>query len=166
MDVSKRNQIKAPNQVVQVTINLDSNTAESEFVSVESSMKDIMTQIDFPVINENYRYKQYCNFWGVSYKTDGTHFGRWALGKKDLCDPKMDKFWRKPNHYPMEPWFAPKPGATSEDDGVVITTILDGEKGLTYLAILNGTTLEMMNYAYMPIHLPMDFHGQFFEDTF
>ncbi|CAH1774916.1 unnamed protein product [Owenia fusiformis] len=167
MNVEKRNKVETPNRLTRFTLDLTTLTVTTEHLHSMPSIDSVMTHIDFPVINENHRSLNYCNFWGTISKADNIHYGKWAIGKKNVCgNPNADLIWHKPNHYPMEPWFIPRPDATSEDDGVVITSILDGEKGKNYLAVLNGTTLEMMNYAYMPIHLPMDFHGRFIANKF
>ncbi|CAH1774067.1 unnamed protein product [Owenia fusiformis] len=165
LNVDKRNAILANGQVTRYYLNLKTGQVDVQPIVSTPHLNKALDHLDFPAINEDYRMKNYCYFWGTAYKSDGVHYGNWTLGKKSVCNSKNDLTWHKPNHYPMEPWFIATPNSKQEDDGVIVTSILDGEKGLNYLAVLNATNLKMINYAYTPIHLPMDFHGRFFENV-
>ena len=50
----------------------------------------------------------------------------------------------------------------SEDDGVVLSVMLDGKRGKSYLLVLNATTMQTMATAYSPVVMPADFHGEWF----
>ena len=50
----------------------------------------------------------------------------------------------------------------SEDDGVVLSVMLDGKRGKSYLLVLNETTMQTMATAYSPVVMPADFHGEWF----
>ena len=72
--------------------------------------------------------------------------------------------WYRTAHYPSEPVFVPRPGATAEDDGVVLSVMLDGEARASYLLVLNATTMRTMATAYSPVVMPADFHGEWFSE--
>ncbi len=125
---------------------------------------EFINHFDFPVINEEYRYKPYCYTYGVGMRSDGEVMGDFRLVKKDVCDVKGDgdTFWHQDNHYPSEPWFVPLPDAKLEDDGYLLSIILDGEKEQSYLAIFDAKTLTMINYSYLTFPIPFPLHGRYF----
>jgi beta,beta-carotene 9',10'-dioxygenase len=72
-------------------------------------------------------------------------------------------YWSRPDHWPSEPLFVPRPGATQEDDGVVLCTILGGKEYATsYLLILDAKTMEPLAEAKGPIRVPFMSHGNWY----
>jgi beta-carotene 15,15'-monooxygenase len=65
--------------------------------------------------------------------------------------------------YPSEPVFVPHPNGTAEDDGVVLTVVLDRDTECSRLVVLDGECLNELARAQLPHALPFDFHGRFFE---
>lgn len=63
--------------------------------------------------------------------------------------------------YPSEPVFVPRPGATSEEDGWVLTMVYDAKVDRSHLAIVEGTSLEVVARAFFDHALPPTFHGGF-----
>ncbi|KZT63168.1 hypothetical protein DAEQUDRAFT_770851 [Daedalea quercina L-15889] len=78
-------------------------------------------------------------------------------------DSEYAKIWRVPDVTPSEPIFAPRPGGTSEDDGVLLSVALDSspEKGAgqSALVVIDAQTMEEVARAEMPIIYPFGFHG-------
>jgi carotenoid cleavage dioxygenase-like enzyme len=121
------------------------------------------SNFDFPVINEQYRMRDYCFVYGIVNKADKKHLSDVRLIKKDLCGSgAKDLVWSKANHYPGEPWFVAAPGGQAEDDGYLLDVILDGAAGKSYLAIFDARTMELISTAYGPSHIPYQLHGRFF----
>ena len=60
---------------------------------------------------------------------------------------------------PGEPIFIPNPEGTDEDDGVILSVVLDGEASTSYLVCLDGTTMEEMGRAEMDFAVAIGFHG-------
>ncbi|XP_049373681.1 carotenoid cleavage dioxygenase 8 homolog B, chloroplastic isoform X1 [Solanum verrucosum] len=75
----------------------------------------------------------------------------------DLFDKKA-KNWYDEGAVPSEPFFVARPGATEEDDGVVISMISD-KNGEGYALILDGSTFEEIARAKFPYGLPYGLHG-------
>jgi carotenoid cleavage dioxygenase-like enzyme len=69
--------------------------------------------------------------------------------------------WSAPGAYPGEPVFVPRPGATAEDDGAVLSVVLDAGAGTSYLLVLDARTFEEQARAHAPHHIPFGFHGMF-----
>ena len=64
-------------------------------------------------------------------------------------------------HYPGEPVFVSRPGAEAEDDGVLLSVVLDAAAERSYLLILDAADLSELARAEAPHHIPFSFHGQF-----
>ncbi len=70
--------------------------------------------------------------------------------------------WQQDGCYPGEPVFVRRPDAEAEDDGVLLSLVLDGKAGRSFLAALDAATLEELARAEAPHAIPFGFHGQFF----
>jgi carotenoid cleavage dioxygenase-like enzyme len=83
------------------------------------------------------------------------------LVKIDIEDGSF-AVWDEPNAWAGEPVFVPRPGGVDEDDGVVLSVVLDADAGSSFLLMLDATTFEEIARAQAPHHVPFGFHGQFF----
>ncbi len=83
------------------------------------------------------------------------------LAKVDVTNGDT-KIWFVENNYPSEPWFAARPGGTSEDDGVVLATVYDADANTSFLLVLDGQTFEEVARAPLPYRIPFGFHGMFY----
>jgi beta,beta-carotene 9',10'-dioxygenase len=70
----------------------------------------------------------------------------------------------EPDCYPGEPVFVARPDAESEDDGVLMSVVLDARAGTSFLLVLDATDLSELARAQAPHHIPFSFHGQFARD--
>jgi carotenoid cleavage dioxygenase-like enzyme len=57
--------------------------------------------------------------------------------------------------------FVSRPGATGEGDGVLLSVVLDGAAGATFLLVLDAQSLGEVGRARVPHHIPFGFHGQY-----
>ena len=67
----------------------------------------------------------------------------------------------EPGCFPGEPVFVPRPGAGEEDDGVLLSVVLDADAGTSMLLVLDARDLSELARARVPHHIPFSFHGQF-----
>lgn len=71
--------------------------------------------------------------------------------------------WCEPGSYPGEPVFVPLPRpGRGEDDGVLLSVVLDGRTASSYLLVLDARDLEEIGRARLRHHVPLGFHGQYF----
>jgi carotenoid cleavage dioxygenase-like enzyme len=71
--------------------------------------------------------------------------------------------WFEPGSYPGEPVFVPSPRPDrSEDDGVLLSVVLDRSSSTSYLLVLDAESLGELGRARVPHHIPFGFHGQYF----
>ncbi|AHM61341.1 Beta-carotene 15,15'-monooxygenase [Flammeovirgaceae bacterium 311] len=73
--------------------------------------------------------------------------------------------WKQEACYPGEPVFVQQPSARSEDDGVILSVVLDANKHTSFLLILNAGDLQEIARAEVPQHITFGFHGQFFSSS-
>jgi beta,beta-carotene 9',10'-dioxygenase len=88
--------------------------------------------------------------------------GDWLdrLVKVDVCDGTR-RVWESPGCYPGEPVLVARPGASAEDDGVVLSVVLDAEAERSFLLVLDAASFDELARAEAPHHIPFGFHGQF-----
>ncbi|KAF9572140.1 hypothetical protein EC968_010226 [Mortierella alpina] len=130
---------------------------------------DESINFELPSLNRNWYLKNYQYAYGVN---------RSGLNKTLIYDRiiKLDlhkaakgdlttcaQFWMEDQCTPSEPVFVPTPNATKEDDGVLLSIVLDGRRRTGFLLILNAHTLKEMARADMPegTIAPHNFHGVF-----
>ena len=158
---TRRNQLGFGSMFMRIIIDLDTEEIK---VHQHTPISGLLNDLEFPVINEQYRHTKLCYVYGVVYNADGKNYATIALVKKDVCHPGKDKVWFKKNHYLFEPRFIPRPGSDAEDDGILICIVMDGEQGNTYLGVFNPVTMELMDKAYTPDRVNFSVHGSFFKD--
>jgi beta,beta-carotene 9',10'-dioxygenase len=69
--------------------------------------------------------------------------------------------WSAPGCYPGEPVFVARPDAEREDDGALLSVVLDASAGNSFLLVLDASDLSELARAEVPHHIPFGFHGQF-----
>lgn len=69
--------------------------------------------------------------------------------------------WSAPGCYPGEPVFVANPDAEHEDEGVLLSVVLDAGAGTSFLLVLDAADLRELARAEVPHHIPFGFHGQF-----
>jgi beta,beta-carotene 9',10'-dioxygenase len=116
------------------------------------------TTIELPRINYGrcnerpYRY-----VWGNSF---GDHAWIEQIVKIDTSD-RATFSWSGDGCYPGEPVFVSRPEAEREDDGVLLSVVLDANAGTSFLLVLDAAELIELARAEVPHHIPFGFHGQF-----
>jgi carotenoid cleavage dioxygenase-like enzyme len=67
-----------------------------------------------------------------------------------------------PGRVPGDPVFVRGPDAREEDDGLVLSVVLDAKEGRSFLLLLDASTWEERARAEVPHHISFGFHGNFF----
>jgi beta,beta-carotene 9',10'-dioxygenase len=70
--------------------------------------------------------------------------------------------WSEPGTYPGEPVFVRTPGTEREDDGILLSVVLDAVRETSFLLVLDATDLSEIARAEVPHHIPFSFHGDYF----
>lgn len=119
---------------------------------------DKMISMDLPTINPAYLTRRHRFTYGASDR-----------GKSSFMDGlvKFDNktqtaiFWEQDAHTPGEPIFVADPEGKEEDDGVLLTVVLDGHAGTSYLLVLDAKDLRERGRAEMDGPMAFGFHGAF-----
>ena len=112
--------------------------------------------IELPRIDDRRVGQRYRVIYGVG-AGDGM-FDR--LLKFDLAAGSVAE-WSQPGRHPGEPIFVARPGGTEEDDGVVLSVVLEPERGASSLVVLDAASFTEIARARVPQHIPLGFHGAY-----
>ena len=134
-------------------IPLSGGQVEYEMLSSEA--------VELPRINyKQYNTKDYRFVYGISTYSASDFANQ--LVKIDILQ-KSSKIWSGKDCYPGEPVFVGAPDATKEDEGLILSAVLDATNAKSFLLILDATTFEEVARAEVPHHIPFGFHGNYFE---
>lgn len=125
----------------------------------EEELADAM--FDLPRINYRSRNEREYRFaYGAGFAGPASEwFDR--VVKVDVTNGDV-RAWSQDGCFPGEPVFVPAPDAKAEDDGVILSVVLDPPAGRSFLAVIDASTFEERGRAEVPHHIPHGFHGQFF----
>jgi beta,beta-carotene 9',10'-dioxygenase len=142
-----------PSTFTRFTLSLNGGTIGSEIVSDES--------FELPRINyERTNGRDYQFAYGVGINKGHTDDFLDQLVKVDVRGRRTWK-WFEEGYYPGEPVFVAAPGATGEDEGVVLSVVLDGGRGNSFLLVLDARSFEEVARVEVPHHIPFGFHGMY-----
>jgi beta,beta-carotene 9',10'-dioxygenase len=112
-----------------------------------------LPRIDYSRRNERpYRY-----VWGASVG-DGDFIA--DVVKLDTHDGSHLRF-SEPGCFAGEPVFVRRPDGVDEDDGVLLSVVLDADSERSFLLVLDACDLRELARADVPHGIPFGFHGQF-----
>jgi carotenoid cleavage dioxygenase-like enzyme len=118
--------------------------------------------MELPVINRSfahqsgsYRFVYAC---GVNKNMPNEFYNQ--IVKVDVSTGQYVQ-WYKERHYPGEPVFVPSPHAEREDDGVLLSVVLNTETHSSYLLVLDAITLEQVAKAILPHSILFGYHGTY-----
>jgi beta,beta-carotene 9',10'-dioxygenase len=119
--------------------------------------------IDLPRIN--YRLantRDYRFAYGVGIRKDRPDDFLDQLVKVDVRE-RTSRVWHEDGCYPGEPVFVAAPSAAGEEDGVVLSLVLDANNDSSFLLVLAAGSFEEVARAEVPHRIPFGLHGQFFD---
>ncbi|KAM3527010.1 hypothetical protein NHJ13051_003160 [Beauveria bassiana] len=113
---------------------------------------------ELPTINPAYACRQYRYVYSVPSRGLSTAIGE-CLAKTDVVT-RDALIWSGPKgHTPGEGIFVARPGAVDEDDGVLLSVVLDGEGKKSYLLCLDARTMTETGRAEADFAIAMGLHG-------
>jgi beta-carotene 15,15'-monooxygenase len=123
---------------------------------------EILTKdgLELPTCNKRFLGQKYSFFYaaGTYCKNDFTN----SICKIDV-KKRETAFWKdSDSSYPGEPIFIPNPKGISEDDGVLISAVIDTrENGSDFIVILDAKNLKELGRAKFKAAIPQALHGLF-----
>jgi carotenoid cleavage dioxygenase-like enzyme len=149
--------LRAPDATVpcpvfsRYTLSLNTSSLTSEVITDEG--------IELPRINyERNNASDYQFAYGVNISKQHPDDFWDQLVKVDVR-AKTARTWYEDGCYPGEPVFVAAPGARNEDEGVILSVVLDGRKNTSFLLVLDATSYTELARAEVPQHIPFGFHG-------
>ncbi|XP_073763284.1 beta,beta-carotene 15,15'-dioxygenase isoform X1 [Danio rerio] len=114
--------------------------------------------VELPRINYNFNGKKY----RYSYMCCVDESPVATRIVKFDADTKQQIEWKGDDGFASEPVFIPRPGAVDEDDGVVLTVIINN-KPLQggFLLVLDAKSFKEIARACLDVEIHMDMHGYF-----
>jgi len=108
--------------------------------------------------------KPYCGFWAHQAGFNSSSFASQAIVRVELCgdEPRVAAAWHRPNTYPGEAQFLPKPGSSDKTEGLLLFKTYEGDTGRSKLIVTDAKTLEPVAEAKIPIHVPFTVHGNWY----
>lgn len=112
----------------------------------------------------------------IAYERVSTRPYRWAYGiayagedsawfdelvKLDVDSGDVTR-WAEPGCHPSEPVFTPRPGGTDEDDGAILSVVLDTRAERSFLLVLDARDLTELARVEAPHAIPFNFHQDYF----
>jgi carotenoid cleavage dioxygenase-like enzyme len=70
--------------------------------------------------------------------------------------------WYEDDCYPGEPIFVGGPGRIKEDNGLLLSVVLDAAQGNSFLLVLNAATFEEVGRAHIRQPVLFGYHGAYF----
>lgn len=131
--------------------------------------------LELPRINPAYATRRHTHTYGASYveaDTERVDFYWNALAKISTVTPAEGTGaapptvveWSEAGCYPSEPVFVARPGGTAEDDGVVLSVVVDVPRQRTFLLVLDALRFSELARAEVDAVVPLTFHGTFLDE--
>jgi beta,beta-carotene 9',10'-dioxygenase len=141
-------------QAVPRRITIDPATARAELRDLAEGNFEL-PRTDYATVNRReYRYA-----YGVGVKDPARSGFIDRVSKLDIKRGELTH-WQERGAYPGEPVFVRRPGASrGEDDGVLLSVVLDASRTTSYLLVLDARDLTEIARASVPHHIPFGFHG-------
>lgn len=114
---------------------------------------------ELPRINQKTHMRGSRFVYGVSGTKPNSVWNR--LVKVDLAEG-TSRTWSQEDCFPGEPIFVAAPDAKDEDEGVVLSVILDAQAGNSFLLVLDARSFTELARAENSPRVPFGFHGNFF----
>ncbi|KAF2624929.1 beta,beta-carotene 9',10'-dioxygenase [Macroventuria anomochaeta] len=139
--------------------NVSSPTTGSEHREAERLfLADKMISVELPTINPSYLTSRHRYTYGVTDRLKSSFMD--GIAKFDNIT-QTSIFWECEGHTPGEPIFVADPEGKAEDDGVLLTVVLDGYVERSYLLVLRARDLMELGRAEVPGPVAFGFHGAF-----
>ena len=116
---------------------------------------------ELPTLNSAYNMKPHRFVYGAAEQGESTFFD--SLVKVDTETGELIR-WKRTAQTPGEAIFIPDPNGVDEDSGVLLSVVLDGIKGTSYLVCLNAKNLAELGRTEVGCAVGLGFHGCFLQN--
>lgn len=144
-----------PGQLWRYRLNFKTQTSQRHLIDRRG--------VDFPYVHpQHIGRKHRWIFISAAHQPEG-NAPLQAILKLDPESGEQQMWSAAPKGFVGEQIFVPRPDATKEDDGWVLSIVYDAERDRSKLVILDGNNLncEPLAQLYLKHHLPYGLHGSF-----
>ena len=136
-------------------------TGKGEVIDHPKMWEPKLLHVDFPFVNDRFRGKPFCIVYFHTIQWDNKN----AMGllKLNLCT-QTSMGWDDLNLFPVEPVFVPRPHGKEEDDGILMSPVLDQRTGQSELYIWDARDLKVIAKLSTPVRVPWTNHGIWLPD--
>ncbi len=117
-----------------------------------------LPRMDYGRFNTNPAYR---HTYGVSVHPDHPVGFYNSLVKINTHTGQTD-YWHSDGCYPGEPCFIPSPDGSRDDEGILLSIVIDTVNQNSFLLALDAATLEEVARATVPQTILYGFHGEYF----
>ncbi|KAI1916466.1 hypothetical protein LOZ61_001123 [Ophidiomyces ophidiicola] len=142
---------------------LDTRSCQPSKQAVIEVQSDLEEIFELPTLNPRYVTHPHRYIYGVRHTGSSTFFD--GLVKYD-AKRQTATYWKNPSQYAGEPIFIPRKQTNGdpldnidEDDGVLLSVVLDGTAGKSYLLVLDARTMKEVARASVKGAIGFGFHG-------
>ncbi|KOS20670.1 Beta [Escovopsis weberi] len=133
-------------------------TGEFPIIAPEEGSFPLHARGDLPTLNPAFVTRAHRYVYVVADRGLSTFFD--GLFKLDTTTKEV-VYWKNPRgHTPGEAVFVADPRGTEEDDGVLLSVVLDGHRGKSYLLCLDARSMRELGRAECPVPVHFGYHGQ------
>ncbi len=146
----------APKRALASTIRRAVVSPRDATIRFEASLDE---SVELPRVSPLFETKRHRFTYAVSFADATTP--PTAILKHDLDTGRVERWTPGAERYPSEAIFIPKTAASSEDDGWLLSLVLDASAGTSSLQVLDATRLEAGAIArcHFEQAIPFGFHG-------
>jgi beta,beta-carotene 9',10'-dioxygenase len=126
------------------------------------SYEVIHAGLELPRINYKFNMKEYSYLYAVGMGSTANFTDsliKISVQGKDFAT------WSEKDCQPGEPVFVSRPGSKEEDDGVILSVVLDSAQERSFLLVLDAHSFKEIARAQVPLHIPFGIHGQYYGNT-
>ena len=160
-DLLRKNQPNAHpcSNIKRVTLQLQNCLGKDGCSLVKTAIIKPNTCLDLVAINPAFYQKKHRYVYGVAQHSPGDMYN--VLVKVDTEGVQSVRRWGQDDYYPGEPQYVARPGAISEDDGVILSIVLSGADAQSFLLVLDAETFVELAKVWLPDRTTYLSHGLF-----
>ncbi|KAG2172815.1 hypothetical protein INT43_000165 [Umbelopsis isabellina] len=142
---------------------VSSSTESPRQASISILAKDVTPEL--PRVNDAYYCRPYTYFYGSNIEDLSTEYGIFSDSvSKTNVETGESWVWKEADCRPGEPIFIADPQGHDEDDGVLLSVVLDERKAESFLVVLSAKTMQEIARAQIHSVVPFGFHGAFMSE--
>ncbi|KAI9475500.1 MAG: carotenoid oxygenase [Benjaminiella poitrasii] len=135
------------------------------WMPVASFSKQLQPSIELPQINPRYKTHKHQFMYGLGFSAASSlkEGAIWdSIVKTNMNTKQIVGSWHQDFCYPSEAVFIPKPQSEKEDEGVLISVVLNSAKATSFLLVLDANTMQVLVTADLERIVPISFaHGSY-----